>query len=149
MVSGQQYMSVLCQHRPCRHKSCLKSVQIFSCSFTQQIQPKKVAKQTDGSDPPRTLGRDVYAYLLDEGNQAKHPKLMHTKRIREIVDQEIVMFTAEGKSADDYLPTSRTCFFSMKLPDYSTKAVMRSKLKQAMQCTLMDADVRGEVEGWD
>ena len=64
------------------------------------LQPKKAAKQTDGSDPPRTLGRDVYAYLLDEGNQAKHPKLMHTKRIREIVDQEIVMFTAEGKSAD-------------------------------------------------
>lgn len=55
----------------------------------------------------------------------------------------------DGKRADDYLPTSRTCFFSLKLPRYSTSAVMRAKLLAAMQCTLMDADVRGEVEGWE
>lgn len=35
--------------------------------------------------------------------------------------------------ADDYLPSVMTCVNYLKLPDYSSKAVMREKLKTAMQ----------------
>jgi len=35
--------------------------------------------------------------------------------------------------ADDYLPSVMTCVNYLKLPDYSSKAVMREKLKTAME----------------
>jgi len=35
--------------------------------------------------------------------------------------------------ADDYLPSVMTCVNYLKLPDYSSKAVMREKLKIAME----------------
>ena len=57
-----------------------------------------------------------------------------------------------SKSPDSYLPKAHTCFFSINLPRYSTKSVMREKLLYAIQhCTEMDADFRvteEEVVGW-
>lgn len=53
---------------------------------------------------------------------------------------------------DDYLPKAHTCFFSINLPKYSTKAIMREKLLYAIHnCTEMDADFRTtetDVPGW-
>lgn len=36
-------------------------------------------------------------------------------------------------SADDYLPSVMTCVNYLKLPEYSTKEVMREKLRVAMK----------------
>ena len=36
-------------------------------------------------------------------------------------------------TADDYLPSVMTCVNYLKLPEYSTKAVMREKLSIAMK----------------
>eukprot|EP00762_Andalucia_godoyi_P002409 ANDGO_02828.mRNA.1 putative E3 ubiquitin-protein ligase HERC2 len=42
---------------------------------------------------------------------------------------------------DDYLPLSHTCFFSIELPKYSNKEVLRSKLLYAIRhCTAIDTD---------
>lgn len=50
---------------------------------------------------------------------------------------------------DDHLPHASTCFFWLSLPNYSSEAVMRSKLLFAIeQCVDIDADfrVRGDAE---
>lgn len=51
---------------------------------------------------------------------------------------------------DEYLPKAQTCFFSLALPHYSTKEVMRSKLIYAIKNSPnMDADVMlHSAEGW-
>ncbi|OQS01680.1 regulator of chromosome condensation (RCC1)-like protein [Achlya hypogyna] len=47
---------------------------------------------------------------------------------------------AVGK-ADSYLPLAHTCFFSIDMPAYSSKAVMREKLLYAItHCSAIDAD---------
>jgi len=52
-------------------------------------------------------------------------------------------------SPDDYLPSAQTCFFSLSLPRYTSKEVMKSKLLTAITCTLMDNDFRPTAaEGW-
>ncbi len=68
-------------------------------------------------------------------------------------------FKIQGAVADDtntspdaYLPRAHTCFFSLNLPKYSSKAIMAAKLRYAIfNCTEMDADFRlteTEVTGW-
>jgi hypothetical protein len=53
---------------------------------------------------------------------------------------------------DSYLPKAHTCFFSINLPRYSNKVVMKERLLYAItHCTEMDADFRvteEEVVGW-
>jgi E3 ubiquitin-protein ligase HERC2 len=46
--------------------------------------------------------------------------------------------------ADNYLPVSHTCFFSLELPNYSTVDIMKNKLRYAIfNCTSIDADGGG------
>jgi hypothetical protein len=54
------------------------------------------------------------------------------------------------ENPDEYLPSAQTCFFSLALPAYSTKEVLRSKLLYAINNSPnMDADVRlHSGEGW-
>lgn len=51
---------------------------------------------------------------------------------------------------DLYLPHAQTCFFALRLPAYTSKEVLRSKLLYAIQNSPnMDADVRlHNAEGW-
>ncbi|ETV97588.1 hypothetical protein, variant [Aphanomyces invadans] len=51
---------------------------------------------------------------------------------------------------DQYLPHAQTCFFSLSLPAYSTKEILKAKLLYAIQNSPnMDADVRlHNAEGW-
>ena len=50
---------------------------------------------------------------------------------------------------DKYLPSAQTCFFSLTLPKYSTKEILKSKLLSAISTMEMDADVRlRSGEGW-
>ena len=70
--------------------------------------------------------------------------------------QKMKIQTAVGDDAhqkpDVYLPKAHTCFFSLNLPNYSSKEVLEAKLRYAIsQCTEMDADFRiteTEVVGW-
>ena len=52
---------------------------------------------------------------------------------------------------DQYLPTAQTCFFSLSLPQYTSKDIMLSKLRYAINnAELMDADfVVRNASGWD
>jgi hypothetical protein len=48
---------------------------------------------------------------------------------------------AYGNNPDTHLPTSATCFFQLKLPNYSTYLIMYNKLKYAIKnCSEIDAD---------
>jgi hypothetical protein len=51
---------------------------------------------------------------------------------------------------DAYLPHAQTCFFSLSLPQYSSKEILRKKLLLAIKNSPnMDADVRlHTAEGW-
>ena len=70
--------------------------------------------------------------------------------------QKMKIQSAVGDEAnlmqDQYLPKAHTCFFSLNLPNYSSKEILASKLRYAItQCTEMDADFRltdTEVIGW-
>lgn len=70
--------------------------------------------------------------------------------------QKLKIQTAVGDEAqlkpDSYLPKAHTCFFSINLPKYTSKATMSEKLLYAItNCTEMDADFRlqeGDVAGW-
>ncbi len=53
-------------------------------------------------------------------------------------------FSVQGfgrEPADNFLPVSHTCFFSLELPRYSSLEVMTNKLRYAIiNCTAIDAD---------
>ena len=55
------------------------------------------------------------------------------------------------ENPDEYLPHAQTCFFSLTLPHYSSRDVLKSKLLYAIENSPnMDADVRlHSAEGWD
>lgn len=57
---------------------------------------------------------------------------------------------AAREKPDSYLPHAQTCFFSLSLPAYSTKEILRAKLLYAINNSpTMDADVRlHSAEGW-
>jgi hypothetical protein len=57
---------------------------------------------------------------------------------------------AAKEKPDSYLPHAQTCFFSLTLPEYSTKEIMRAKIIYAINNSPnMDADVRlHSAEGW-
>jgi hypothetical protein len=71
--------------------------------------------------------------------------------------QRFKIQAAVGESAkndpDGYLPKAHTCFFSINLPRYTNKEIMKDKLLYAMyECTEMDADFRlteNEMTGWE
>ena len=51
---------------------------------------------------------------------------------------------------DQFLPHAQTCFFSLSLPCYTSKEILRNKLLYAINNSPnMDADVRmHSAEGW-
>jgi len=59
------------------------------------------------------------------------------------------------RDADNYLPVSHTCFFSLELPAYSSKEIMAAKLRYAIyNCQAIDADDTSVARsvgsmGWD
>lgn len=57
---------------------------------------------------------------------------------------------AARESPDEYLPHAQTCFFTLSLPAYSNKQVLKEKLLYAIKNSPnMDADVRlHSAEGW-
>ena len=51
---------------------------------------------------------------------------------------------------DNYLPVSHTCFFTLDLPPYTNKQVMREKLVYAItHCQAIDLDRVAGAEGWE
>lgn len=68
-------------------------------------------------------------------------------RVQSVVEES-------GLPADVYLPKAHTCFFSLNLPRYSSKAVMSEKLRYAiLNCAEMDADYKlmdnDDIAGWN
>jgi hypothetical protein len=51
---------------------------------------------------------------------------------------------------DRYLLTSQTCFFTLTLPRYSSKEVLRRRLLASIGCVEMDADfLMRSAADWD
>ena len=51
---------------------------------------------------------------------------------------------------DKYLPVAHTCFFTLDLPAYTTKKVMRERLVYAItHCTAIDLDNTPAEGGWE
>ena len=51
---------------------------------------------------------------------------------------------------DNYLPVTHTCFFTIDLPPYHTKEVMKDKLLYAItHCTAIDLDTTPTTGGWE
>lgn len=51
---------------------------------------------------------------------------------------------------DNYLPVTHTCFFTIDLPPYNTKEVMKNKLLYAItHCTAIDLDTTPTSGGWE
>lgn len=50
-------------------------------------------------------------------------------------------YVSAEENPDDYLPTSHTCFYSLDLPYYTTKEIMKNKLKYAIfEALTLDGD---------
>ena len=59
----------------------------------------------------------------------------------EYFHQKFKLQSFSKEPADDYLPVAHTCFFSLELPAYSSKDIMRRKLQYAIyNCQAIDAD---------
>eukprot|EP00386_Alphamonas_edax_P001355 GDKI01004046.1.p1 GENE.GDKI01004046.1~~GDKI01004046.1.p1 ORF type:complete len:144 (-),score=38.41 GDKI01004046.1:247-678(-) len=59
----------------------------------------------------------------------------------EDLSNEMHISSVVGQTVDDRLPTASTCFFTLKLPKYSSKKVLREKLLLAINlCTAIDLD---------
>jgi hypothetical protein len=58
--------------------------------------------------------------------------------------------SGSAETVDEYLPHAQTCFFSLSLPNYSSKEILRTKLLYAINNSPnMDADVRlHNADGW-
>jgi hypothetical protein len=58
--------------------------------------------------------------------------------------QQTIVFKIQSMSKmppDKYLPVSHTCFFSIELPRYSSKALMKQKLTYSIyNCFVIDGD---------
>jgi len=56
-----------------------------------------------------------------------------------------------NKDPDHYLPIAQTCFFSLSIPEYSSKEICLEKLRYAIgNADLMDADfIMRNAEGWE
>jgi len=64
-------------------------------------------------------------------------------------DQKFIIMST-SHNADTNLPVSHTCFFQLKLPKYSSQAVMRSKLLYAItEGTAIDTDHAAQDVNWD
>jgi len=57
---------------------------------------------------------------------------------------------ADGADPDTYLPHAQTCFFSLSIPKYSSREILRAKLLYAIaNSPNMDRDIRlHNAEGW-
>ena len=58
--------------------------------------------------------------------------------------QNFKLLSFSRSPADQYYPVAHTCFFQLELPQYSSPAIMRDKLRYAIyNCTAIDGDDTG------
>ena len=101
----------------------------------------------------RSIGRtriDV-TYLLHISSAVHHTRLPSSAKD---LPMSFKVQGAQGgarDTPDDYLPSAQTCFFSLALPAYSTRQILKDKLLFAIHNSPnMDADVRlHDAAGWD
>lgn len=61
-----------------------------------------------------------------------------------------ITYKAVSGPADQYLPVSHTCFFTLDLPEYTSEEVTREKLVYAItHCQAIDLDKVAGAEGWE
>eukprot|EP00479_Gromia_sphaerica_P002636 TRINITY_DN13102_c0_g1_i1.p1 TRINITY_DN13102_c0_g1~~TRINITY_DN13102_c0_g1_i1.p1 ORF type:complete len:100 (-),score=14.37 TRINITY_DN13102_c0_g1_i1:52-351(-) len=63
------------------------------------------------------------------------------KDVFKISDQVVAGNPLKSEFPDAWLPVAHTCFFSLELPRYSSKEIMRERIVYAIQnCRTIDAD---------
>eukprot|EP01038_Epipyxis_sp_PR26KG_P004035 gene4035-5772_t len=126
---------------------------------------RQSAEYEDNLDPNSELVRNFWEVLSELSNDEKtlFLKFVWARSRMPTSAQDLPMnfklqssshsnsTTTNGtNSSDQFLPQAQTCFFSLSLPSYSSKAIMREKLLYAIKNSPnMDADVRlHSAEGW-
>lgn len=121
---------------------------IRSCTEYEDLDPTSPFVQQfwevlkEMTDEERTLFlRFVWARSRMPSSAKDFPMNFKLQRVQNLSSQE---------QADLYLPHAQTCFFSLAVPTYSSKELLRDKLLYAIQNSPnMDADVRlHTAEGW-
>jgi len=60
----------------------------------------------------------------------------------ELKNENMKIFPITSRNPDSRLPQAETCFFNVKLPSYTSKSIMKDKLRYAiMHSRSMDGDV--------
>ncbi|KYK63096.1 HECT-domain (ubiquitin-transferase) domain-containing protein, partial [Toxoplasma gondii TgCatPRC2] len=85
------------------------------------------------------------SWVAGDPSASSHKFEIHIMRDEEALEIQDASLrsvrVAEHQTVDDRLPTASTCFFMIKLPKYSSKEVLRQKLKLAItSCVDIDLD---------
>ncbi|XP_075155337.1 E3 ubiquitin-protein ligase HERC2 [Haematobia irritans] len=114
---------------------------------------KSVATYKGGFDPNCALVQWFWEVMEEFSNQERSLFLRfvwgRTRLPRTIADfrgRDFVLQVLEKNPPDHFLPESYTCFFLLKMPRYSCKAVLMEKLKYAIHfCKSIDTDEYARV----
>lgn len=133
--------------------------EMFSGCVTVDIKLLKQCTEYDGLDPNSQLVSNFWSVLEEMTDEERTLFLRFVwarSRMPSSTQDLLMNFKLQAvhgeaqTSPDLYLPHAQTCFFSLGLPPYSTKEILREKLLYAIHNSPnMDADVRlHNAEGW-
>jgi hypothetical protein len=133
--------------------------EMFSGCSTVDIKLLKQCTEYDGLDPNSQLVSNFWSVLeeMTDEERTLFLRFVWARSRMPSSTQDLLMnfklqaVHGEAQTTPDlYLPHAQTCFFSLGLPPYSTKEILREKLLYAIHNSPnMDADVRlHNAEGW-
>jgi hypothetical protein len=136
--------------------------QLFSGSNVVDIDLLRQCTEYEGITPDSELAKNFWTVLeeMHDDERTSFLRFVWARSRMPASAQDLPMNfklqanTIGGEDAksnpDEYLPHAQTCFFSLALPNYSSKEKLRSKLLYAISNSPnMDADVRlHNAEGW-
>lgn len=127
------------------------------CFFMVATSRTKTIEIKSNFDP--LVGRDV-AQVMEEMSAEERTEFLRfvwaRSRMPSSIQDMPMNFKIQApqgaarETPDEYLPHAQTCFFTLSLPAYSTKQILKEKLLYAIKNSPnMDADVRlHSAEGW-
>ena len=139
--------------------------QLFSGNNIVDVSLLKQCTEYEGISPDSELAKHFWAVLeeMSDDDRTSFLRFVWARSRMPASAQDLPMnfklqadnsMGGEGEGAkknpDEYLPHAQTCFFSLSLPQYSSKEALRTKLLYAIHNSPnMDADVRlHNAEGW-
>eukprot|EP01052_Picozoa_sp_SAG31_P016723 SAG31_NODE_1118_length_9816_cov_41.561593_8_plen_1022_part_00 len=125
------------------------------------LKPAKIKKRIDGTEPTFSFGLDVAAFFEDESNVI--PELQAVKTENEVLQQEIIRFSAAGKNPEQIKKWRLICvdrnditiyggpketddnIFTKVIINYPIAKVMRVRIAPSFKSALIIESAYGEV----